>query len=317
VVGNGPTNATDPSGLEEKDAVPQLIVNEKPLTNKPVIGPNGSFVWLAQFKLSKKTQKGGWIIQEIKIKRTYFDKDNKDITAEVAKTLTAPDNATLAKKQTFLSGYWYWEAWEVEKNSDVPGGGDFISVNDIDATRITLSGMATQLEKAKKDQDDNYKSIKQLIANCTADAKLPRAERTTIGKVSDTFSASSDFDNPTKYAKMTIEYYAKVFFVEDPVLPPGFARPNSPLRNPDLNENPAGELRNLSIVYEVVNKDVKPTAETKAVIDWITKNGEVKNRSNLVFRYFVLTSDPSVDMGIPTIDKAYEGPIDPKPMPKK
>jgi uncharacterized protein RhaS with RHS repeats len=49
-VRNSPTNATDPSGLQE--AVPQLSI--KTLVDKPLVGINGSVYWPVEFKLSKK-----------------------------------------------------------------------------------------------------------------------------------------------------------------------------------------------------------------------------------------------------------------------
>src|SRR4051794_26075493 len=89
---NGPTGATDPSGRQK--TVPQLLTatSQMQLSERPVVGANGAFFWPSKFQLGRKTEIGGWIIQDIRIKITFYNAAGDDITASIIKGLNPGDD---------------------------------------------------------------------------------------------------------------------------------------------------------------------------------------------------------------------------------
>lgn len=312
-VGNSPTNATDPSGMQEK--VPTLVVNEKPAIEKPILGPNGWHYWPGQLKLKEKSEKGGFIVQQVTIKWTFWDKNNKDITADLAKALPAVEAKV-------LKGLSYWEIWEVEKNTDKPSPVDLPIGTEVENMGKKFAEIAEELKKlGKDDKDKNYAATVALAKLCVAD-KLDREQ------LADGFGAQPTNIKPELFKKGQIAYYSKVFFVEGP-MPNDLAKLfKSNVKKtdsktgivltepvPGLNDNPAGGLRNLTIVSEL-GKDGQPvlSTESKIMVAWYTsKEARV---SNVVYRYLVFTWEPAVDNGIPKVTFQYEGPDDPA-VPKK
>ena len=126
-------NSMDPLGLSKLNA---------PITVKgPTAGDCGQFSWTIQWKLDAVTKKGGWIVQHVTV-----DFDVKD----------CDDKAIDVKKHTkgvVDPSYWpLWEAWEVNKNSDVTKYADkgdkdddeyaMPSFGDCTKGKITITGVA-------------------------------------------------------------------------------------------------------------------------------------------------------------------------------
>jgi len=295
--GNSPTIRTDPSGLQEQDetTVPQLTISSP--IKQPVAGLYGAFIWPAIFKLDKPTKTGGWIIQELHIKKSFFDKDEKDVTATVMPTNTRFD---------------YWEAWSVMKGATTSKDG-IASPKGILLFGILLGKLADEMKIEKLDANPNYKLLLQLSKDIQAG---------TWKDVNDVFfqppanlpPASVSSDN---YAKGKTTYDAKVFFVENADLPPAFwynrdylMRERGKLEfSKDCNQNPSGDLKNLSISPD---KDGHASsAEGKSMEAWITANYNNKLGSNIIERNLTATWD-STGTGIVTTVTVKEGPWMPK-----
>jgi RHS repeat-associated protein len=110
IVGNDPTNATDPSGL-----APELLAHT---TVGPIKGIYGQFQWGINWSLSEKTPTGGFIVQHV------------DITLHYDKTLGKPES------QSELN---YYEIWRVPPHDDKPDRRPIIEL--IGAIRLQIDAM--------------------------------------------------------------------------------------------------------------------------------------------------------------------------------
>ena len=90
-------NYAPPYTTDQPVVVPQL--RPLPVTNTPLVGKNGLFVWPVSWQLTANSANGGWIIQQVNITVKDYRKDG-----------------TMARPETVK----YWEAWQVNQGTNSP-----------------------------------------------------------------------------------------------------------------------------------------------------------------------------------------------------
>ncbi len=157
-VGNGPTNATDPSGLEQTFLIAQSPTGGSTTgtgiritTSEPLfLGENGDFRWTIDWHLANDGLIAGpdgskaYVLQEITYRVLVLDTTSgRDLTRE-----QSPEwFKSRAKKIGHAWEVRFWEAWEFVPKGTWPGGQE---LPVIDATKRTFA--------PSEGRDDTYKN---------------------------------------------------------------------------------------------------------------------------------------------------------------